>query len=203
MEKLRTYSKALIELTDEEWHDSTKFYKLKYFKKGESIREAGEVCTQAYYLSNGSARTYLLTPDGKDITLMVHVNKDATFLDPFLGDFISYITQSEGKLFCEALEDCAVYISDYSNIEALYESDIRWMRVGKLLAEEQIIKLVERKKWSRLDAKERYAYIQKHTPIYEELLPDYHLASFLGITPQSLSRIKKGIKQKYDNLPYF
>jgi len=195
MEKLRAYSNALIELNDKEWHDSTKFYKLKHFKKGESIRDAGEVCNQAYYLSNGSARTYILTPDGKDITLMVHVNNDTTFLDPFLGDFISYITQSEGELFCEALEDCSVYITDYANIEALYESDIRWMRVGKLLAEEQLVKLVERKKWSRLDAKERYAYIQKYTPVYEELLPDYHLASLLGITPQSLSRIKREMRE--------
>jgi len=195
MKKLRAYSNALIELNDEEWHDATKFYKLKHFKKGESIRDAGEVCNQAYYLSKGSARTYILTHEGKDITLMVHVNKGKHFLEPFLGDFISYITQSEGEMFCEALEDCSVYITDYGNIEALYESDIRWMRVGKLLAEEQLVKLVERKKWSRLDAKQRYTYIQKHRAIYETVLPDYHLASLLGITPQSFSRIKRGMRE--------
>jgi CRP-like cAMP-binding protein len=190
MKKLRAYSEPMIQLNDEEWRESTKFYTLHTFQKGESIRTAGEVCNQAYYLSKGAVRSYMITDEGKEKTLMVHVNKKDAFLDPFFGDFISYITQTEGEFFCEALEPCEVYITDYKNIENLYNSDIRWMRVGKLLAEEQLVKLVERKKWSTLDATKRYEYIQKNKPLYEELLPDYQLASLLNITPQSLSRIK-------------
>ena len=194
MEKLRAYISTMIELNDDEWQDAMKIYICKHFKKGENIFEFGEVCNHAYYLASGSTRTYMLTPEGKDITLRVHVNKSETFLDPFLGDYVSYITQSEGEFSCEALEDCTLYIADYTTVEALYTSDIRWMRVGKLVAEEQIVKLAESKKQLRSDAKERYAYIQKHTPIYEAVLPDYHLASLLGMTPQSLSRIKREMR---------
>ena len=193
MKKLRTYSKQMIQLTDEEWEKSTSFYALHTFQKGESIRRAGEICNHAYYLAKGAVRTYLINDEGKEITLMVHANKEDIFLDPFFGDFMSYITQSEGELFSEAIEDCEVYITDYKNIEKLYETDIKWMKVGKILAEEQLIKLVEHRKWSRLNATERYKYIQKHKPLYEEILPDYQLASLLNITPQSLSRIKNNL----------
>ncbi|MCB4763537.1 MAG: Crp/Fnr family transcriptional regulator [Sulfurovum sp.] len=188
---MRIYLEPMITLSDDAWKDAISIYRLKHFKKGESIRVAGEVCTEGYYLSEGAVRTYVIGEEGKEQTLMVHVNRENNFFDPFFGDFISYVTQTEGEIFAEAIEDCKVYISDMKEVESLYESDIKWMKLGKLLAEEQLVKLVERKKWLRLDAKERYLYIQKHRAVFETILPDYHLASLLSIAPQSLSRIRK------------
>jgi len=90
-----------------------------------------------------------------------------------------------------------VYRADFSELNRLFESSFKWMKLGKGIFEEQVVLLMERKKMMKnLTAKERYLVMQKVAPIYEELLPDYQFASVLGIAPQSLSRIKREMREE-------
>jgi hypothetical protein len=69
------------------------------------------------------------------------------------------------------------------------------MKLGKIISDSQIVTLIERTKMmSRLTAKEKYLLMQNVAPMYERVLPDYQFATVLGITPQSLSRIKREMK---------
>ncbi|WP_428737343.1 Crp/Fnr family transcriptional regulator [Sulfurimonas sp.] len=192
MKFFKQYVESFLELSDEEWQYISSLYAPKYFKKGEIIFFAGNVCTKSYYLSDGQVRSYGIDSQGKEFTWSVHINDKNNKFSPFLGDLLSLLTQQESDIFFEALNDCTVYIAEYSKIEELYTSDIKWMQLAKEVAESHFVYFTQYNRMlKRLDAKERYLAIKSSFPIFEEILPDYQLASLLDITPQSLSRIKK------------
>lgn len=193
MEKLKEMMKSLIDINDEEWEIAKSIFQFKNFKKGELIIYPNEICKNNYYILNGIVRSYVYNEEGKEHTLALHVNTEKDYFDPFFGDFVSYTTQSIGEVTSEAVSDCRVAFASFKDIEVFYDTNIMWMKFGKIMAENYIVKLVESKRWSMLNATERFSYIEKYKPIYLDILPDYQLASLIGITPQSLSRIKKDI----------
>jgi len=195
MKFLRAYIEDKIEINDEEWERVASLFSKKVYDKGAEIFTAGEIHENIYYVSEGIFRMYMIDTEGKDITWGLNYHQDGEVLDPFSADYISYLTQRESDIFCEALCDSVVYTVEFSELDRLYESDLKWMKLGKIISDSQIVTLIERTKMmSRLTAKEKYLLMQKIAPIYEELLPDYQFASVLGIAPQSLSRIKKEMK---------
>jgi len=204
MEFLRAYIEEKIEmkLTDEEWESefSILFIKQSY-AKGEALLSAGEVCSQFYYIAQGAVRTYSINTQGQEQTWALHINEPSIKLDVFVGDYHSFYSKTESdffaEAFAEAFDDVVVYRADFSELNRLFESSFKWMKLGKGIFEEQVVLLMERKKMMKnLTAKERYLVMQKVAPIYEELLPDYQFASVLGIAPQSLSRIKREMREE-------
>ena len=196
MKFLKQYIKDKIEINDEEWEKIASLFTKKTYAKGEEIFSAGEIHKKVYYVSEGILRMYMIDTEGKDITWSLNYHKDNQVLDPFSGDFVSYLSKKESDLFCETLCDTVLYISDFKALDTLYESSLKWMKLGKIISDTQIVTLVERTKMMhRLTAKEKYLLMQKVAPIYEKVLPDYQFATVLGITPQSLSRIKKDMKK--------
>ncbi len=76
-------------------------------------------------------------------------------------------------------------------MDALYATSLKWMTLSRNILNTQLITVVQRvQMMQRLTAKEKYELMKKVAPIYEEVLPNYQYATVLGITPQSLSRIK-------------
>jgi len=195
MKFLRKYIEDKIEINNEEWKRVSSLFTKKVYLKGEELFSAGKVHKKVYYVSEGILRMYMIDTQGKDITWGLNYHKDGKALDHFSGDYVSYLGKKESDLFCEALCDTVVYIVDFETLNTLYESDLKWMRLGKIITDIQIVTLAERTKMMhRLIAKEKYLLMQNIAPIYEKILPDYQFATVLGITPQSLSRIKKQMK---------
>jgi hypothetical protein len=88
-----------------------------------------------------------------------------------------------------------VYSAKFSELNKLFEKSLDWMRFGKSIFEEQVVLFMQRKKMMKnLTAKERYLVMKEVAPFYEELLPDYQYATVIGIAPQSLSRIKRELR---------
>jgi len=194
MKFLRQYIEAMIDIDDNDWAKVTALFSKKEYQKGEELFSAGEVCQNIFYLSSGVLRMYSISTEGKDLTWAVNYHKDDYQLDPFSGDYVSYLTQSESTFFIEALSNCTVYIANFSELDKLYESDMKWMTLAKKISDNQLVTLVQRMEMmKRLTAKEKYFLMKKVAPVYEEVLPDYQFATVLGITPQSLSRIKSQI----------
>ncbi|RUM65750.1 MAG: hypothetical protein DSZ05_05495 [Sulfurospirillum sp.] len=92
------------------------------------------------------------------------------------------------------MDDCIIYEAKLSQIDALYASDIKWMSLGKKISDEYIVKIGQNAQMLRqLTAKEKYILMKEIEPLYEEVLADYQYATLLGITAQSLSRIKRDL----------
>lgn len=202
MEFLKEYASELVGLDAQEWYQIEKLYKPVMFQKGELICRAGEVCRHSYYLASGTARSFGIDAYGKDFTWAVHINDCREQRhNIFLGDYVSLIEKEESDIYCEALSPCTVYKAEYKMVEELYTSSLKWMTLGKLAAEGHYIFLAKyHRMLKRLNAKDRYLSLCAFAPIYERVLLDYQFASLLDITPQSLSRLKKELKNEKTNL---
>ena len=191
MQYLRQYIEDKITIDDNDWQKVEALFTRVEYSKGQEIFTAGEVCQKIYYVSEGIARIYSIDLEGKEKTFAVNYNQNGYQLDPFSGDYISYLTQGESQFFCEALEDSTVYVADFSALDRLYESELKWMTLARKISDMQLITIVQRMQMLKpLDATAKYKLLKEIAPVYEEVLSNAQFASILGIAPQSLSRVK-------------
>ena len=196
MKFLRQFIEDKIEIDDEEWKIASLLFTKKVYTQGEEIFSAGEVHDKLYYVSDGMIRMYSIDEKGKETTFGICYHQDEQVINPFSGDYISFLTQKESAFFGEVLCDTIVYIADFNALEKFYETGFKWMKLGKSISDEQLISVVENVRMMRnLSAKEKYLLLKELAPMYEEILPDYQFASVLGIAPQSLSRMKREMRE--------
>jgi len=191
MQYLREYIEEKITIDDNDWQKVETLFTRVEYNKGQEIFAAGEVCQKIYYVSHGVTRAYSVDLEGKDKTWAVHYNQNGYQLDPFSGDYISYLTQRESQFFGEALVDSVVYVADFSALDRLYESELKWMTLARKISDMQLITIVQRMQMLKpLDATAKYKLLKEIAPVYEKVLSNAQFASVLGIAPQSLSRVK-------------
>ncbi|AMQ01107.1 Cyclic nucleotide-binding protein [Pedobacter cryoconitis] len=156
--------------------------------KGHLIIRAGKVERALYFIENGVARAYV---DGKDNRI--------TFWFGMEGDIIlsyhSYINNTPGYESIELLENCRLYELKTEALEALYNTHTELANWGRKLAELILIK-TEESYIGRLfkPAKERYIDLLQTDPLLIQRIPLGHIASYLGVTQVTLSRIRAEIK---------
>ena len=191
MNNLKEYTKKLIDINEAEWNELSKTFTLKAFKKGDYIYKVGDSTKLFYYLSSGTARSYYINENYKEMTLFVYKNLKNSLIDAFLNDYIRYLKGEDSKLSCEAITDCKVYVASYDDLEKLYETNIKYMKLAKLSSDQALVKVADLSIYNNMSATDKYNYLKENKAFYEESLPDYQFATVLGITPQSLSRLKK------------
>ncbi len=194
MRKLKDFIGKYIELTDEDLKQFSQHVKIKKYKKNEIIHHIGDVFKNIMFINSGIARSYIIKEDGKDFTWYIHFSNDnsANLKNFFIVDYASFTHQEPSKMNFEALQDCEVFIIEYEVLEKLYNSDIKWQFLGRIIAQEAY-HLTHHRTISllTLTAKERLDNLIEEYPNIFEKVPHYHIASFLGIAPQSLSRLRK------------
>jgi CRP-like cAMP-binding protein len=109
----------------------------------------------------------------------------------FVSAFTSFLTQSPSEWRIEALETCEIFLISRSLLSQLYLRHSCWIEFGKLIFEQQTIKKCRREK-SLLtqDAAGRYQLFQTEYRTIENRIPQYQIASYLGIAPETLSRLR-------------
>src|SRR5690606_25504806 len=104
----------------------------------------------------------------------------------------SYVERSKGYENVELLEDCELYELKIDHLNSLYNQDIHIANWGRRLAEKELLKIESRiVSTELLSAKERYDRLMSNSPSLIQRVPLKYIASYLGITPVSLSRIRK------------
>lgn len=165
----------------------------KYFQKGDTIHHCEHIHESIYFIESGTARGYYIDENGKDTTWYIYFNDENSHLTNLIVfDYDSYLYQIPSKLHFEALSDCTVWIMKKEDIEYLCSQHLKWsefMRRSSDLA----YSLLHKKYFAQLlqNAEERFAEFLRKTPYLLHKVPQYHIASYLGITPQHLSRLKK------------
>ncbi|AWV98918.1 Crp/Fnr family transcriptional regulator [Arcticibacterium luteifluviistationis] len=161
-------------------------FKQKYLKKGEIFIDAGVYAREMGFLKSGIIRAFYRTTDGKEY------NKHF-FQEPcFIGGYASFISGQPNQIIQEALTDCEIWVADYAKLTDLYDSHPDLERMSRKLAEYFFVQKEQREvEIVLLDADERYAIFQKQFANLEQQIPQYHIASYLGITPTQLSRIRR------------
>tara|TARA_R110002050_G_scaffold190019_1_gene324642 strand:- start:7584 stop:8162 length:579 start_codon:yes stop_codon:yes gene_type:complete len=170
-----------------------KLKNISTFKRLEAntqIARAGDNTSKLYMLVSGLMRVYLSTESGKEF------NKNFFMPICFVGPYTSLIKGEPSKLTYETLTDCKVYEIDFKELKNLCKQDIVISNLYNKIVEHVFIKYEKRQlELISLDAKQRYLQLKKRIPDIDSLIPQYHIASYLSITPVQLSRIRKSLKE--------
>ena len=190
--KYKQFIEKYISLNFTEWNLFKSKLKIKRYKKGQTIHHIGDVCSQLLFINSGLARAYMIGEDGKDHTWIIFFNdKNSHMTNLFVIDYNSFLNQKESDVGIEAIEDCELFAIEYSNVQLLYDKLKKGERFGRLMSQEAYSYLHKQMLDRELKtAKERFDEFMEVTPFLLDKVPQYHIATFLGITPQHLSRLK-------------
>ncbi|WP_372758019.1 Crp/Fnr family transcriptional regulator [Mariniflexile sp.] len=182
---LNSFSSIPNEIVEELFNIS----EFKTIKAGKQIVKENEVPTKVYMLTSGVVRCYLSSESGKEY------NKNFYLPYSFVGPLTSLIDRKPSQFVYETLLDSEMYEIDYYKFSMLckkHESlNILYTKILESVYrvyEKRLVDLIS------LDAKSRYFELCNQIPNLETLIPQYHIASYLGITPVQLSRIRNKIE---------
>lgn len=188
MESLKNQITQYEKFTETDLEIITSKFKYNKFKAKEYILKEGQTSTQLHFIVDGLVRVFYLK-EGKEITNYLSCD------DGFVSSYSSFINQTRSFEFIQCLEETETLSIDYSEMQNLYELFPQWQKIGRILSEATVICLADRlHKIHSIAAKEKYLDFLKTSPKkIIQRTPLIYIASFLGITPESLSRIRKEI----------
>jgi CRP-like cAMP-binding protein len=173
----------------EEWNEISACFEKRIFERDELVLEEGKICKYLYFIEIGLLRFYI-NKDGNDITKFF---TDAPY---FFTSQVSFNSQKPSLEYIQALEKSEVYQISYKKSNELFRLK-SWSEFGRKITQEVQFFTEEILEQLQTETAEfRYEKMLKRTPGLTNRIPLKHLASFLGIAPQSLSRIRKKILQK-------
>ncbi|RYY23883.1 MAG: Crp/Fnr family transcriptional regulator [Chitinophagaceae bacterium] len=158
---------------------------VRHVAKGGFIVRAGQVCQYVSFMNKGLARLYY-TFEGKDISI--------GFVQPgeYTSEYESFLTRKPAVQSIEALTDLEVIDLGYTDMQRLYRDFPVYQEFGRKIAEMLFIYLNQRNTaLLALTPEDRYRHMIADQPALLQQVPQYMLASFMGVTPEHLSRIRK------------
>lgn len=178
-------SKVLIEQSNLEVILSN--FKHKSVRKGQSILKRGQIANQYFYIKSGALRFFYGEFD-QQLTAWV------VFLDEFFTEISSLGPQKPTRFNIEAIEDTELLCIDKQDMEKLYKEFPAWQEFGRITWENMAIRMINQIiSFQTLSAEERYLEFMTNSELIKRI-PVKQMASYLGITPNALSRIRKNIK---------
>jgi CRP-like cAMP-binding protein len=181
--------RKLVDFSDEELFLFMQKLKPLDLRKYKLFLKEGQVCKMMVLVHKGALRYFSRTEKG-DHTI------GFAFEGGWLGDYESFLLQTPSNCLIEALEDCELFTLSYPDMQALYQHSQRFERFGRIMAEQLFLATARSKSDLMLrNAKERYMALLNSQPQIFERLPQHLIASYLGVLPQSLSRIRAEVSR--------
>jgi CRP-like cAMP-binding protein len=165
-------------------------FRVEKLEKGEHLLQAGAICKNIFFIEQGLVRYYTII-DGEEKT--AYFNKEGEFV----CDYASFLPQAPSIINIQALEACTVYFISHHNMQLFYERVKHGERFGRLALEYVYVSLIHQVNSLYNDPPElRYQLFLTKFPDTVQRIPQYYIASYVGIKPQSLSRIRKRMSEK-------
>jgi CRP-like cAMP-binding protein len=176
----------ILPLNEECWNDFTSYFTIRRVKKGEILLNIDEVCKHVYFVNSGLLRCYYFNAEGKEITgEFFNENK-------FLTDYFSFSTQQKSATAIQALEETELISIPRPGIYTMYDKYHAGERFGRLIAERSFIELMNSILIEKtMSPEQRYKKLLSERPELFEQVSLNMIASYLRITPEHLSRIRK------------
>lgn len=163
--------------------------KSQTLSKGEFVFYEGDVCQAVYFTLRGCLRSFVIK-NGKEYTLFFHPENQT------LGDYESFQKRTPACFSCQAIENSEILIFNAKAMN-FFENAPQGQKLLRFIAEDLAFFLRDKLLSLFLDSpEERYLKLLKTEPELLQRLPQYYLASYLGIEPESLSRLKRRVYQK-------
>lgn len=156
------------------------------WKKREMLLESGQLAKHVWFIRKGYVRFFYYDASGSEVT------SDFVFAPGFVTAFRSFITQAPSTVAMQAMEDMEAIGWNRERLYALYDRYPLIERIGRVMAEQVFLSLDKHlTAFLNQSPQQRYLWLLKEYPEFIRNVPLVHLASWLGITPETLSRIRR------------
>ncbi len=188
MKELIEYIEKSISLSDDIFHDLKDIIVERKLEKGEIILQKNSSRKIQIFVASGCLRAFYKTDKGKDHTLQFATK------NWWISDYMTIFNNEKSILSIESLSHSKIIIIEQIQLEKLYSKFPEFGLAHRMNLQNRIATLQKRIfGLLTLSAKEKYEQFIKDYEVFHEVIPNYQIASFLGITPESLSRVRKGI----------
>ncbi len=185
LEKLRNAIDAYYPIDNETWNKGESLITIKDCKKGDILVKEGDREDKVYFLLSGISRNYFVAND-KEFTIDFHFEGD------FVTGYYSLITGEPSLITIELLSEAKVAILPFNLLKEGYSTSVSAANFGRIIAELQYVKRLRKEMdLMSLSAEERYLKLMSFKPEMSSKISVKHISSYLGIQPESLSRIRK------------
>jgi len=193
MKYFRKMIEHFIPVNDDEWTHACEMFELKRVKKGTRVHQAGEVFGEIWFIKSGLARSYLTDLNGKDHTWQLYFRgKSKHGLNHFMDDSVSFYEKTGSMLNFEVLEDSVFYVTSLDTLDKFIAQEKKWETLARIWLHNTYYSSTYKRVLSLMSetAAERYIRLLDEYPLILRQVKSYHIASYLGIAPQTLSKLK-------------
>lgn len=177
--------RQIISLSEDEAQLVTQLFTEKHIKKGEHFLRESQVCRSVALIKTGLVR-YYINEDGQEGTY--YFSREGEFV----CEYESFLPQAPSSKNIQALEDTSLYVVSYEGLQQLYQALQQGERLGRLGIEQVFVSVLQQLSSFYKESPElRYQRFLHTFSQISQRVPQYYIASYVGIKPQSLSRIRK------------
>lgn len=188
MKELADFIKSKTTIEESTLQTILSNFKIKKVKKGELILKRGQIAYQYFYIKSGALRFFYGESD-QQLTAWVVLKNE------FFAEISSLSPQKPTRFNIEAIENSELFYIDKPEMEKLYKQFPVWQYFGRITWEAMAVRMINQIiSFQTLSAEERYLEFMADSELLQRV-PVKQIASYLGITPNALSRIRKNIKK--------
>ena len=182
---LLDYINRVVDLTEEEERALTSLISSRKLLKGQYFLQQGDVCKFSGFVISGCTKTFYVDDEGQEHVVMFSVE------DWWTSDMGSYITQKPADFNVQCLENTELIQFSYENQQQMMQEIPKLERFFRIIVQRALVASQKRIVRSMsMSAKDRYLFFRNEYPKMEQRIPQYLIASYLGITKEFLSKIK-------------
>ena len=184
------FLKSISPISDKEFGDTIIFFDKKILKKGEFFVQQNKICRQIAFINNGTLRTFYINEKADEITSCFCTENSLT------TSYKSFILQNPSTISIQALEETELLTINHSLLQKLYATSTEWQNIGRAIAEREYIVMEQYASiLNNESAKEKYLRLLEEQPIVLQKAKIEDIASYLGITRRTLSRIRQEVSK--------
>ncbi len=193
MKYFRKLVEQYISVDDKEWSLACDGFNKVSVKKGEIVHLAGDVFSDIWFIKSGLARSYFTDINGRDFTWQLYFRgKSKHGLNHFMDDSVSFYENSGSMLNFEVLEDAVFYVISLDELDKFISKDKKWEHLARVWLHDTYYTATYKRVISLMSETvgERYERLLEEYPRIFKQIKSYHIASYLGVAPQTLSKLK-------------
>lgn len=190
MNKFQTFLKKLAPISNAEFDASLSYFSELNLGKGDIFIAEGKICKQIAFILEGTLRVFYLNDKAEETTSCFCT------VDNFTTSYKSFVLQQPSTITIHAIEDSKLLVIDYDKLQELYIKYPIWQTIGRVIAEREYIVMEQYASiLNNESAKEKYLRLINEQPNVIQTAKIEDIASYLGITRRTLSRIRQDIQK--------
>ena len=193
MKYFRKLVEQYISVDDKEWSLACDGFNKVSVKKGAIVHQAGYVFSDIWFIKSGLARSYFTDINGRDFTWQLYFRgKSKHGLNHFMDDSVSFYENSGSMLNFEVLENAVFYVISLDELDKFISKDKKWEHLARVWLHDTYYAATYKRVISLMSETvgERYERLLEEYPLIFKQIKSYHIASYLGVAPQTLSKLK-------------